>query len=610
MKKLRAITFLIILLIIIFISLINIIQYRSSFQFLKKEIIANAMSITEIISVDVKNIYFTTNEIEKTIIANTKTYIDLYKMGNNKEDLKKIKERFDITDIWKMQGNIYRSLFTGNLLESDTELNSISLPDYYDDNYIYQLDYLDNSYIASTKTKNYDEILNNSKLMETVNFIKNMSGFKCIIIENEDDYLVKYPDSITTFHFLEDSFVQRAIISKTTLYKWVKDDNLEIVRPIYINNEFSAVLKLYLSPPNIGDFKRNALNKSIFIYLGLFIFLVFYYLFNKLLIEKRIIKSKLSMLSERSYHFLENIPDALAIFDSDKNIVMTNNLFKITFHKELVDNLLNWNFNNKFFRIGDKKFLVKKRLIRDDILIIARDITDYEKLKEKIEIEKYYSMMGKYSAILAHELGNPLNGISMLIQQLLKDKTILEDRKYYEPLENIYKETNRLYYIIKEYLNFSKEIELNRSSYNILDVVKESLVMIQDRIDTKEISISLSDSLDFLIICDRDKIKQVFINLIKNSIEAVENNGIIKIYTDVSEDIRNIIIYDNGNGIGDKVKRNLFELFNTDKEDGIGIGLAVTKKIIEKHGWCIKIESKPEEFTKVIIIIESDNENK
>ena len=610
MKKLRAITFLVILLIIIFIGFINIIQYRSSFQYLKKEIITNAMSIAGIISRDVKNIYFTTNEIEKTIIANAKTYIDLYKMGNDKEDLKRIKERFDISDIWEMQGNKYRSLFTGKLLESYTELNSISLLNYYDDNYIYQLDYLKNSYITSTKTKNYDEILNNSKLMETVNFIKNMSGFKCIIIENEDDYLVKYPDSITTLHFLEDSFIQRAIISKTTLYKWVKEDNLEIFRPIYINNEFCAVLKLYLSPPSIRDFKKNALNRSIFIYLGLFILLIFYYLFNKILIEKRKISSKLSMLSERSYHFLENIPDALAIFDSDKNIVMTNDLFKFTFHKELIDNLLNWDFDNKYLSISDRKFLIKKRLIKNDILIIARDITDYEKLKEKMETDKHYSMMGKYSAILAHELGNPLNGISILIQQLLKDKAILEDKKYYEPLENIYKETNRLHYIIREYLNFSKEIKLNKSNYNLLDIIKESLVMLQDKIDTKEITISLSNSLDFLIMCDRDKIKQAFINLIKNSIESIENNGIIKLYIEVSKDTRNIIVFDNGNGIDNRVKRNLFVLFNTNKEDGIGIGLAVTKKIIEKHGWQIKIESKAKEFTKVVIITESDNENK
>ncbi len=610
MKKLRVITFLIILLIITFIGIINIIQYRSSFQYLKKEIITNAMSITGIISGDVKNIYFTTNEIEKTIIANAKTYIDLYKMGNNKKDLKRIKERFDITDIWKMQGNKYRSLFTGKLLESYTELNSISLPNYYDDNYICRLDYSGNSYIVSTKTKNYDEILNNSKLMETINFIKNMSGFKYIIIENEDDYLVKYPDSIATLHFLEDTLTQRAIISKTTLYKWVKGDNFEIVQPIYINNEFCAVLRLYLSPPSIKDFKGNALNRSIFTYLGLFILLIFYYLFNKILIEKREISSKLSMLSERSYHFLENIPDALAIFDSDNNIVMTNDLFKITFHKEIVDNLLNWDFDNKFLSISDKKFFIKKRLIKNDILIIARDITDYEKLKEKMETEKYYSMMGKYSTILAHELGNPLNGISILIQQLLKDKSILKDRRYYEPLENIYKETNRLHYIIREYLNFSKEIKLKKSNYNLLDIAKESLVMLQDKIDTKGITISLSNSLDFLIMCDRDKIKQVFINLIKNSIESIENNGIIKLYIDVSKDTRSIIVLDNGNGIDNRVKRNLFVLFNTNKEDGIGIGLAVTKKIIEKHGWQIKIESKPEEFTKVIIMIEKNNESK
>ncbi|RKX68997.1 hypothetical protein DRP43_04880, partial [candidate division TA06 bacterium] len=264
----------------------------------------------------------------------------------------------------------------------------------------------------------------------------------------------------------------------------------------------------------------------------------------------------------------------------------------------------------KYLSISDRKFLIKKRLIKNDILIIARDITDYEKLKEKMETDKHYSMMGKYSAILAHELGNPLNGISILIQQLLKDKTILEDKKYYEPLENIYKETNRLHYIIREYLNFSKEIKLMKSSNNLLDIVKESLVMLQDKIETKGITISLSDSLDFLIMCDRDKIKQVFINLIKNSIEAIENNGIIKIYTNISKNIRNIIVFDNGNGIDNKFKQNLFELFNTDKEDGIGIGLAVTKKIIEKHGWQIQIESKPEEFTKVIIIIERDNESK
>lgn len=242
-------------------------------------------------------------------------------------------------------------------------------------------------------------------------------------------------------------------------------------------------------------------------------------------------------------------------------------------------------------------------MIIDDKLIgvigYGRDITKIKETEEHLRKTEKLSIVGELAASVAHEIRNPLTSIKGFIQLLQKEDK--GNKKYYEI---ILTELDRINEIVSELLVLAKPQEVMFKKGNIVHLLNDvkSLLEAQANLHSVEMSIDVSDEIP-LIDCDPNQLKQLFINVIKNAIEASNTAGTVRIRV-VRKDDNNILVSveDTGCGISEDCIKRLGEPFYSYKEKGTGLGLTVCYKIIEAHRGKITFTSLLGKGTTVDIV--------
>ncbi|MEF9475864.1 MAG: ATP-binding protein, partial [Candidatus Mariimomonas ferrooxydans] len=202
---------------------------------------------------------------------------------------------------------------------------------------------------------------------------------------------------------------------------------------------------------------------------------------------------------------------------------------------------------------------------------------------------------------VAHELNNPLSNISTSCE-ILKEEMDAPDAAFKkELLSQIEAETDRARDIIRTVLGFSREGK--KEMINLNGTVRESVRLIKGEIrSTVEIHVEVPDNIS--LPGDKQKLQQVFLNLIKNAEEAITGEGTIYIITRKNKDrMIEIEIKDTGTGMEAEIVSKIFDPFFSRKETekGYGLGLFIVHKIIEEHGGTIDVESEPGYGTTFLI---------
>ncbi|MCX5720094.1 MAG: ATP-binding protein [Nitrospirae bacterium] len=226
----------------------------------------------------------------------------------------------------------------------------------------------------------------------------------------------------------------------------------------------------------------------------------------------------------------------------------------------------------------------------------AREFQQAEKKLQKqlIEHEKL-SALGRLTANVAHEIRNPITVIGGLTRRLEMSGSLMNKEKEY--LDLISLEAKRLENILKNVLTFSDKTIFHRQEQNINEVVDELLSIYGDRCKGRSIQIQKQFSEVPKIYIDKRQVKEAIKNLISNATDAMPNGGMLTITTDKDNLNRKsyvtVKITDTGVGMLEEEKRMIFEPFFTTKmaKKEIGLGLPITKKIIEGHGGFIKVDS-------------------
>jgi signal transduction histidine kinase len=247
----------------------------------------------------------------------------------------------------------------------------------------------------------------------------------------------------------------------------------------------------------------------------------------------------------------------------------------------------------------------------DDVttaLIYQKDIARDKAFGEEAEHLNRLATLGRLSAIVAHEIRNPLSGIA-LSASLLKKK-LKEDWKYIDSIENILEGIEKIESVILRLLDFSKPKETRRRKVSILDPMREALFFIRSRAKKESIVIyeDYSESLPFSFT-DPDQITQVLINLLLNAIQAIGSDGTISI--SISVDPRSSIILkiaDTGSGIKEEDIPRIFDPFFTTKTDGTGLGLTISKNILIQNEIGISVDSMPGKGTTFTLKIKAHHE--
>ncbi|KKI93885.1 sporulation kinase [Bacillus sp. SA1-12] len=221
------------------------------------------------------------------------------------------------------------------------------------------------------------------------------------------------------------------------------------------------------------------------------------------------------------------------------------------------------------------------------VQVILRDISDRKKTEELMLRSEKLSIAGQLAAGIAHEIRNPLTAIKGFLQIMHP-----EFKNHTQYFHIIFSELNRIEMILSELLVLAKPQETKFRKTNLVTLIQDVTMLLETQANLNSVSIVQEhDYANLLINCDQNQLKQVFINLFKNAIDAMPKGGIVTVQTKRKEDKVLIIVKDEGEGIPVDLIDRIGEPFLTTKEKGNGLGLMITYKIIEDHNGRISVES-------------------
>ncbi|MFO7881833.1 MAG: ATP-binding protein [Kosmotogaceae bacterium] len=254
----------------------------------------------------------------------------------------------------------------------------------------------------------------------------------------------------------------------------------------------------------------------------------------------------------------------------------------------LSDHFLDY-FGERVFDIRVVPLIRYGSNIIDGAVIALNDVTRRYYLETDLKKREKLAALGEMSAKVAHEIRNPIAVIGGLVDRLSKVKDPEKIQKYSGILQN---EIKRLEGIANEILGYSRRPK--REEYNAVDVYnlcKEVLEEYRDQAAKKNVLLNLHGNSEIYFYGNKDRMKQVIINLVQNSIEASEPGGEARILVSKNNGMAQIEFINSGKKIPGEISKRVFEPFFTTKSFGTGLGLPVCKSIVEDHGGNIDVDS-------------------
>ncbi|WP_028322246.1 PAS domain-containing protein [Desulfatiglans anilini] len=269
-------------------------------------------------------------------------------------------------------------------------------------------------------------------------------------------------------------------------------------------------------------------------------------------------------------------------------------------------------FETSFITKSGKKvpFFVSSSYLREGgdivsgIVNAVTDISEIQRLKEELFQSEKMSLIGTLASEVAHEINNPLGGLIISVQMLLEDirDGRLDLEMALEELEEMENDARRCKKITQKLLDFSRSIPEERKPLSITRVIDDSLMLVQRQAEIENIEIvkQYRENLPF-VKGNSNSLQQVVMNVVKNARDALVQGGRITISAEphrFPKEARNWIrlsVADNGPGIPSDLMHRVFKPFFTTKQDGkgTGLGLAVSKRIVEEHGGRMMVENAP-----------------
>ncbi|MFP4083004.1 MAG: two-component system sensor histidine kinase NtrB [Candidatus Aminicenantes bacterium] len=228
--------------------------------------------------------------------------------------------------------------------------------------------------------------------------------------------------------------------------------------------------------------------------------------------------------------------------------------------------------------------------------------------QKEIEIRNRLAVAGQVSAQLAHEIRNPLAAISGSAQFLRHEQKL--NKRQEELMDIIIKESRRVSQSIEQFLSLSSPQKKTFSRVDLSAVLKEILTLLK-RSGEMNGDYQVGGNFDSIRVPyfgNSNQFKQVFWNLIKNSLKAMPQGGTLTIqFNQEKEDGIQLRVGDTGRGMTEEEKQKIFDPFYSGFEEGMGIGMSVVRQIVDDYGGKIQIYSEPEEGTEVIISLPQKN---
>lgn len=501
-------------------------------------------------------------------------------------------------------------------------------------------------YAVALSTKTRDAIVLNIDARQLLDFKQNI-GFGALLrnvaSENTKIIYVALQDSqhilaasgnVTVLEAIDESeFLTRSLRDSVFITRTAQFDSLEVfeaVHPFSFKDNPVGLFRVGLSMDPINDINQRIYRRLIIITVVLIVLGSFMLIFIFTRQKYSILQKQYEVVETYSGNIISHVSDAVIVYDQTRGIKIFNLAAERLFKKKKKDvisspleNLSNISLCQKILEEpfllqqvscvigGETKYLlISKSRFQDseeneNIILVMRDLTEQHRLQEQMEREQRLTAMGELASGVAHEIRNPLNTISTIIQQLDKDFKPVNDVGEYHDLTNlVISEVKRINETVQEFLRFARPEPIQPKSIDLAVFFKTLSKQYQYFMDEHKIDFNIELDWRGKVLWDERQIRQVFINLIQNAVEAIRNSGKISIALKVLKNKEiEIRIADDGPGMNDSVRENIFNLYYTTKASGTGIGLSIVQRIIYEHGGIITVESSPGDGTVFIILL-------
>ncbi|CAN5635312.1 hypothetical protein BH11PLA2_BH11PLA2_25130 [soil metagenome] len=219
-------------------------------------------------------------------------------------------------------------------------------------------------------------------------------------------------------------------------------------------------------------------------------------------------------------------------------------------------------------------------------LRIETMVQKLQQREHEIQRAKQLAAVGQLAAGVAHELRNPLTSIKLLVQTGLEgegshltveDLTIIDD------------EIRRMEQSLQTFLDFARPPKLDRREMTVAPILESVTNLLRRRAERMNVRIVLADqAVSRTVLVDAVQLRQVLLNLLLNAIDAMPTGGTVTLTTHVHASVLDLEISDTGPGIAEAIQSRLFEPFASTKDTGLGLGLVISKRIVEEHGGTLR----------------------
>jgi signal transduction histidine kinase len=452
---------------------------------------------------------------------------------------------------------------------------------------------------------------------------KKTESVEYVVLQNPETIIAGtfQPYKLSTFNddkFLKETYNQNEV--KTRIISYNKKSIYESTVPFIIDKEPIGILRLGLSMEIYEQL--NSKVKKRFIISGILVLimsvaLLSFYLSHK---HRQILREGFIQLQQYTNVILENIGSGIITIANNGIIQLINKQASAILKKNKED-IIGYNVDtlpNEIFQIcresisNEKEILqpyyiwlqeganlqqlslrttlLKRNSIMETCILLIDDTTEQARLEEQLRRQEKLTAMGKLASSVAHEIRNPLNSIGLIIQRLGKIFSTSEDySKLFQTVEN---EIFRINDIVSEFIKFARPQQINKKPLNFMTFFNEIETLFQSKLQENQIKFELDIQPHPNFSGDYNQLKQVFINLMENSIQAITPPGSIIIKGKHYDNYYEIKLQDTGSGIPEKDIPHIFDINFTTKKGGTGVGLAIVHQIIYGHNGSITVESK------------------
>ncbi|HPG39191.1 MAG TPA: ATP-binding protein [bacterium] len=496
-------------------------------------------------------------------------------------------------------------------------------------------------FAVAKRRRNGGAIILNTDASEMLEFRKTIGAGKLVkdIGENEGIEYVVLQDSAgillasqgvdSLLSPQNDSFIMNKVWSDQTLHTRFTSFNdqkiFELLQCVSSEAGKKEIWRIGLDTHNLQHLQNRAQMRTI---LAAILFLVTGVIISTRVISKQNYKKleeTLETMESYTGNILANMSEAVIAIDGAGRVTIFNNAAEKLFHLEMsqvlgnpCQNILSPicplfesllanrnNYHNPALKViignNDERILAiditvlqKDTPVMLTVFAVIKDITEQKKLEENLARKDQITAMGHLASGVAHEIRNPLNAISMIAQRFKTEFEPVNDRDEFMQLAGtVVNETLRINTIVEQFLQFAKPQPLLKSKVDINTLIDEVVILTRQQANSKGVLIEKSCPVLPPLYADGNKLKQVLLNLVLNSIQACSKENQIQIICEQVEQRLNIHVKDNGKGIPPEIIDKIFNIYFTTREDGTGIGLSLVQQFVSLHNGIINVTSEP-----------------